>query len=692
MIRSTFCLSLLFCCLGNPLSAQTSLDTTAQEISPVNIKAYFSQQPLLQHTSSAKVIGRKVLEAQMPHTLVPAMNTIPGLRIEERSPGSYRIGLRGSMLRSPFGVRNTKIYLNEIPFTDAGGNTYFNLLDPIGIRDITVIKGPDGSIFGPNSGGVIRIQPKGLAPESGSDAQLSLTGGSFGLFAQQLALEHRVTPKYHFAINQAYTRADGYRENTALNKKYFQTTQVFNYSNKGEFRLLGLYSDVMYQTPGGLTQAQFDEDPRMARPATASMPGASDQNAHIRNKTVLGGLTHEYRFDDNWTHSATIFGTYTDFTNPFITNYENRYESNYGLRTHVSYNNSNNSNFLWQMQAGLETQYGTYKIRNFDNIAGEKGDAIQWDNLKNGQSFFFYRASANILEKLNIETSISLSNNSLSFHQLYPIEDVNRGEMTIEPTWLPRIAASYLITTNFALRSSVAKGLSTPTVAEVRSSNNTINPNLQSEYGTNYEAGARLELGHRRFIADLSAYTYLLKNGIVSHREESGAEYFVNAGEIHQKGVELMLMGEIISPRSESFVRSLHLSSNITYQKYRFGTYTNNGKNYENLKVTSVPEWMIANVFFATFPAGFGLNVTHNFTSEIPLDDANTVFAHKYHLLQAKGSWTTALQHHRLQLFVGVDNALNQTYSLGNDINAFGGRYFNAAPTRNYYAGVSFQL
>jgi iron complex outermembrane receptor protein len=40
-------------------------------------------------------------------------------------------------------------------------------------------------------------------------------------------------------------------------------------------------------------------------------------------------------------------------------------------------------------------------------------------------------------------------------------------------------------------------------------------------------------------------------------------------------------------------------------------------------------------------------------------------------------------------VFVGANNLLNEIYSLGNDINAAGGRYFNAAPALNYYAGLS---
>ncbi len=46
----------------------------------------------------------------------------------------------------------------------------------------------------------------------------------------------------------------------------------------------------------------------------------------------------------------------------------------------------------------------------------------------------------------------------------------------------------------------------------------------------------------------------------------------------------------------------------------------------------------------------------------------------------------------RYSIYAGADNLLDEVYSLGNDINAAGGRYYNAAPRRNYYVGLSFQL
>jgi iron complex outermembrane receptor protein len=54
-----------------------------------------------------------------------------------------------------------------------------------------------------------------------------------------------------------------------------------------------------------------------------------------------------------------------------------------------------------------------------------------------------------------------------------------------------------------------------------------------------------------------------------------------------------------------------------------------------------------------------------------------------------KLTWNNPLKVKRAaELFIGADNLLDEKYSLGNDLNAFGGRYYNASPPRNYYIGL----
>jgi iron complex outermembrane receptor protein len=61
--------------------------------------------------------------------------------------------------------------------------------------------------------------------------------------------------------------------------------------------------------------------------------------------------------------------------------------------------------------------------------------------------------------------------------------------------------------------------------------------------------------------------------------------------------------------------------------------------------------------------------------------------------VQAKLTKQITWKQNILQFYIGGDNLLNQSYSLGNDINAVGNRFFNPAAKRNGYIGfrISFQ-
>ncbi|TDS16237.1 TonB-dependent receptor [Sphingobacterium paludis] len=692
-MRSTLFLASLIMAMMGPattLRAQDNNDTTA--LKPVTIHAYFREQPLLGLTASGHTIDAQQIQSQQTTTLLPAINTIAGLRMEERSPGSYRLAMRGSLIRSPFGIRNTKIYVGEFPLTDAGGNTYLNLIDPAAIASVSVLKGPDGSLYGANSGGVIRMQPKGF-DVSENTRELLLSGGSYGLFQQQLSLQQKINDAYSFSLDQSFTRSDGYRENTALNKKTFQTAHQWHYNATNSLQLFLLYTDLGYRTPGGLTEAQMQENPRQARPAGGPNPGAKEQQAGIYNKTFYGGLAHHAKISKKLAHSVSVFGSNTDFENPFITNYEIRSEKNLGLRTFFSFVEEDNEAFMWQMQLGFEGQKGWNTINNFDNDAGQATDVQYKDDLTNLQSSFFYRASATFFRKLHVEASLGLNNAQIDFTRLYPVTDLNSGNIDFGNIWMPRVAASYTLHERMTVRASISKGYSAPTLAEVRSSDNSINLDLDAETGTNYEVGFRMEASNRRFVADFAAYSYQMNNGIVRQLRDNGAEYYVNAGEMDQKGLEATLLAYLIEPSSSSFIKSLTYQGAVARNFYTFGDYVNGDDDFSGNEMTAVPDWTLANTVQVRLPRGIFVNLFHHYVSRMPLNDANTVYAEKYHLVQAKAGMDIPLGSSTVvQFFIGADNVLNERYSLGNDINAFGNRFFNPAPPRNYYAGIKLGL
>ncbi|MDH5827480.1 TonB-dependent receptor [Sphingobacterium faecium] len=660
---------------------------TAYQLETAQVSGYLTKQALLTTAGSVSVVGQNTLLSQHSASLLPGLNTVPGLRMEERSPGSYRLALRGSLIRSPFGIRNVKVYIDEFPMTDAGGNTYLNLIDPASIAQIEVLKGPDGSIFGPNSGGVLVIKPNGFQREIESKTSLNLAGGSFGFAQQQFSTQHQVNAKYRFSFDQSFTRTDGYRENSALNKKTFQTAHEWNYKPKASLKLFALYSDLNYQTPGGLTLAQYQENPRAARPATATTPSAKQQKAAIDNKTFYGGISHQIQISNKISNTTTVFGSSSKIENPFITNYEFRDEQNLGYRSYFSYESKNSID--WQIQIGTEGQKGWYDIANYDNNGGIAADKQASDKLENWQNFYFARTKMTLANRWTLEGAIGLNQNQIAYKQLYPTASSQKEQINFGTNWMPKIATSYLLAPNLALRGSISSGFSTPTIAEVRSSDNLINTELKPESGYNHEVGLRWEWMNRRFITDFSYYQYQMDNAIIRQLNTDGIEYYQNAGKVKQKGFESSIMGYIITPNTENFIQGLYINSSVTYNHYRFGNYQVEDENYDNNKLTAVPDWVIVHAANLDLAHRIGFNIQHNYTSKIPLNDANTAFSEAYHLVQAKLHWgfkfSTQLQ---AQVYLGVDNPLNEKYSLGNDINAFGGRYYNAAPTRNFFGGL----
>jgi iron complex outermembrane recepter protein len=126
-----------------------------------------------------------------------------------------------------------------------------------------------------------------------------------------------------------------------------------------------------------------------------------------------------------------------------------------------------------------------------------------------------------------------------------------------------------------------------------------------------------------------------------------------------------------------------------TWNHFRFKDYINDDKNYSGNKLTGVPPAIV--VFGADLEMRPGVysNITASFTDHVPLDDANSEYARGYILLNARIGYRGKLGRRvPFDLFGGVDNALNEIYSLGNDLNAAGARFYNVAPGHNYYAGL----
>ena len=203
-------------------------------------------------------------------SILPAFNITPGVSMEERSPGSYRLNIRGSSLRSPFGVRDVKIYLNDIPLTDPSGNTYLNQLSFYNFQSAEIIKGPAGSLYGASIGGAVLIHSMPDVWKSGIDLDYS-----YGSFAtNNINANIRFGDADHENVfNYSHQTSNGYRQQTQMHRDVLSWENALKVTDKQTLHAFVYYGDLYYQTPGALTKAQYDS-----------------KNGSITGKTKFGAI------------------------------------------------------------------------------------------------------------------------------------------------------------------------------------------------------------------------------------------------------------------------------------------------------------------------------------------------------------------------------------------------------------------
>jgi len=683
-------LILIFVAFLFSANAQDSLFTqrdSSRVLNEVTVKAYEYGKPVADVPVAIGIIGKKELDRFNNTSFVSAVNTIPGVRMEERSPGSYRLSIRGSTLRSPFGVRNVKVYWNGLPFTDPGGNTYLNLLDFSSVQQMEVIKGPGASLYGAGTGGVVLL--KNQNDRFGQNQlQFAASGGSYGLMRYNAGVQTS-SANNTMNLQYAHQQADGYRQQSSMQRDVIQMQGNFRMSERRTLSANIFYADLNYQTPGALTRLQYDQNPQQARPTAGANLGAIEQHATVYNKTFYSGLSHEYTINAHWSNRTGVYGTFTQFKNPTLRNYERKTEQSFGGRSVTQYTSSH-----FSLNMGAEFQQGFSPDKTYDNNRGQTGNLQTDDEISSTSALIFAQGEWMVFNDFFLTAGGSYNFFKIDFTHLAGAQGVS-ATRNFTPVFSPRIAILKKITPALSVYGSVSQGFSPPTVAELFPSTNIFSTTLNPEKGINYEVGVKGRFFDNTLSFDVAAYDFELKQAIVSRRDTTLAgdpEFFINAGNTTQKGLEVNI-GWSPLLNQQSTIANFRLWTSVTANYYRFREYEKDNVSFSNNRLTGVAP----NVFVAgadlTMQNGLYAAVTFNFTDRIPLDDANDAFADSYKLVSLRTGYRLSIaSNFPLDFFGGIDNLLDERYSLGNDLNAVGNRFYNAAPPRNFYLGLKSAL
>lgn len=651
---------------------------SATLISEVRIDAYKKPTSYICATKSVAVVSQNLLNLNSPERLLESINQISGARMEERSPGSYRVSVRGSSLRSPFGVRNIKVYLDDFILSDASGNTYLNVISPELINRIEIYKGPESGDFGAVTGGTLLLKTR-----TAENLSAHISVGSYGTFNESVNFSKNLS-KHFLQVFQNYYQTDSYREQSAVTRQQFFLKDNFQYAENANLKAMVLLSDLSYETPGGLTLEQMQSNRKQARLATKTLPSAVSQDAGIRNKMILAGISHEFKLSPNFSHFFLVQGSYVDFENSFITNFENRFESNFALRTHLNYENSW-ENISLETRLGFEGGADDIKIRNFDNNKGVPGKPQNFDELKNKSGFYFLSQKVNIKEKLFADISLSLNANKYEWERAFPGSE--NGNVKFKNQLLPNFGLTYLLGKGFSLRGKIGKGNSSPTNEEIRSSTQEFNLNLSPEFGWNKEIGVRKQFANILFV-EASYFDFRLKDAIVRRQNDSGAEYFVNQGSTAQKGLEVLLESKKFSLQNDFFT-NFKIRFSGSFYDFKFKEYIQAGKDFSGNDLTGVPATTLNSLLNFVFFKKLSVDYSHFYTAKMPLNDANSVWSEASFVGNLQFRYPVLIDRTKVNLQFQIQNLYNTEYVLGYDINAFGNRFYNPAAKRSFNLGVS---
>ncbi len=239
-----------------------------------------------------------------------------------------------------------------------------------------------------------------------------------------------------------------------------------------------------------------------------------------------------------------------------------------------------------------------------------------------------------------------------------------------------------------SLYATYSTAFETPTTTEFANPSGTggFNPDVDPQLAENYEVGIRGSLGRRNHY-EVSLFTIDVDDELISFElaTQPGRDFFSNAGKSSREGAEIAFVSEPVD--------NLTISIAYTYSDFEFEQFVDdNGNNYSGNALPGIPDDLVRAEVAYTHPSGFYGAVDVLDVGDFHVDNANSAVNDPYTVVNLRAGFSDLqLGQWVLSPFVGVNNLTDEQYAANVRINAFGGRYFEPAPDRHFYGGVSIR-
>lgn len=658
-------------------------------LNEVKVSAYSGHKSNRETAGAVSRISGTDLRQGSGVSMQAALNSVPGVRMDQSTLSDSRISIRGNGVRSPWGIRDVKIYVNDIPLTEADGTSRLEGIDVNDLGQAEIIRGPASSIYGGGTGGVMKFR-MARAPYEEQSLEAAALAGSFGL--KRLATVYRNNnTKMNSYVSYGRQHYDGYRDHSNDERDFITANFQLYPSEKQLITILANRTSQQSQIPGALTRTEYEENPQQASAQNLDKKAGRNQN------WTRIGLGHQYQFDHGLTNSTSLFTYFYDLDHPLAFAYLHNYYQSFGGRTLFDYDPEWKSVPLTFRFGGEYNQANT-KGTQYVNEGGKEG-AIS------GNTDYDYDLFSLFLQtewKISPRTDLTLgvSYNGLDYHVKDYLSAERSGVKKFKPQASPRVALSHHFGEGLSLHGSVSSGYSPPSGSEIQNADGSVNADLEAQKGWNYEINAKGNLLRGRLAYDLAIFKMDMKDELIAQAIAQGITVYHNSGRTGHDGAELALAGNLIREQDGKWISGLMMNVAVTYSDFTFVEYITVDSeglplnDFSGNALTGIAPWTVSGNLMMETRMGIYGNLAYFFNDRLPLNDLNTDFQDSWSLWNTKWGYRfSAGARFDVDLYAGIENLTNSRYSSFSALNAVaygpaGPAYFNPSPSRNFYAGL----
>jgi iron complex outermembrane recepter protein len=595
-----------------------------------------------------------------------------------------RIIMRGMGARAAFGVRGVRVLVDGIPLTMPDGQTNLNNLDLGSAGTIHVLHGPASALFGNAAAGVIAIETEPVPAPFATETRIIAGDQGRGDLSRLVKAQAKIAQAVgaaDYLASVSRLQADGYREHARTRQTLFNSR--VNVAAGDATRLSFVLSVIdmpLAQNPGSLPLDSASLRPTMAWPANVrTLSGERTRQAQ------LGARLLHQRADGH--ADVAVYGVRRSLFNHLPFGVIDLHRSAGGVR--ASYEQLfPGAPAAPALTVGADLEAQRDARREFATDAGTPvGPARrdQHDRVYGAGPFAQLRGE---LGALGLTAGARYDAVRFEVHDRRGVAPDRSGGRTLG-AFSSMVGATYLLhaTTLFA---NVASAFQTPTTTELINAPPRagepccppgFNPDLEPQRARSIEVGVRAAWGELLH-GSAALYDMGVQDMLVPFQVAGveGRDFFRNAGRTRHRGLELGVGARPLG--------AVVLHAAYTYSDVRFRTAAHGGVALGGNRVPGVPphrahlaaSWTRGRSFLAA-------ELDHTGTQAA--DDANTATMPAATRVDLRAQTSFLAGRAEIAPFAAVQNVFDARYYGSVSVNAVAARFYEPAPGRNLYLGVS---